>query len=113
MRSLPYCSELQTLLSLEMDQVIWILNLTVAEPHKTLGKLINYTIKALHLASSQKFVFTSQMLKLIKVLAPRLRVAHACISAPTEVIKLYLSFSRWFMSQLNRQIFLKLSHFLC
>lgn len=96
-----------------MDQVIWILNLTVAEPHKTLGKLINYTIKALHLASSQKFVFTSQMLELIKVLAPRLRVAHACISAPTEVIKLYLSFSRWFMSQLNRQIFLKLSHFLC
>lgn len=65
MRSLPYCSELQTLLSLEMDQVVWILNLTVAEPHKTLGKLVNYTIKALHLASSQKFVFTSQTLELI------------------------------------------------
>lgn len=93
MRSLTYCSELQTLLSLEMDQVIWILNLTVAEPHKTLGKLVNYTIKALHLASSQKFVFTSQTLELIKALAARLRVAHSCISAPTEVIKLHLSFS--------------------
>lgn len=93
MRRLPYCLELQTPVSLEKDQVVWILNLTVAEPHRTLGKLVNYTIKGLHLASSQKFVFTSQTRELIKVLAARLRVARSCIPAPTEVIKLHLSFS--------------------
>lgn len=93
MRKLPYCLELQTLVSLEKDQVVQILILTVAEAHTTLGKLINYTIKGLHLVSSQKFVFTSLLLELIKVLAVRLRVAHSCISAPTEVIELHLSFS--------------------
>lgn len=93
MRRLPYCLELQTLVSLGKDQVVQILNLTVAEPHTTLGKLVNYTIKGLHLASSQEFVFTSWRLELIKVLAARLRVARSSISAPTEVIKLHLSFS--------------------
>lgn len=92
-RRLPYCLELQPLVSLEKDQVIRILNLTVAEPYTILGKPVNYTIKGLYLASSQKFLFTSWRLELIKVLAARLRVAHSCISAPTEVIKLHLSFS--------------------
>lgn len=58
------------LVSLEQDQVIRILNLTVAEPHTTLGKLVSYTIKGLHLASGQKFVLTSQPLELMKVWLP-------------------------------------------
>lgn len=61
--------------------------------HTALGKLVNYTINGLHLASSQKSVFTSQPLELIKVLV-----------ASNEVIKLPLSFSCWFMSQPDRQI---------
>lgn len=82
---LLYCLELQTLVSLKKDQVVHILNLTVAEPHRALGKLVTYTTKELHLASRQKSAFTSRLQELVKVLAARIRAVRSCISAPTEL----------------------------